>query len=159
MRSSFTVALVGALVSLVTACGPDKGVYVAANEAILGQMPSLPGAKEISRETTPYYLREARPVSGYGTRVTYLAPPSLTGDEMGAFFFREAGAEWRRHVEETPSISLETGKQLDPMRHYQLCRGNAVVAIDTSNVPLNRTFDVFVDYNFGGDGKRIMPCP
>ncbi|HLG11584.1 MAG TPA: hypothetical protein VI876_07490 [Dehalococcoidia bacterium] len=132
---------------LLVACGggPDRGVYVAANEALLAAFPPLPGAVEVSRESMSYTFQDGGlfdSPEGYGTRVTYQVPQGVLPDDVANHYLRVAGSSWQHKVEFT----------------LMLCRGDSLVAVDMANVAANRTYDVYVDHSYAEEGIRTAGC-
>jgi hypothetical protein len=177
MKSRLLLAPAAVLLAIaVGGCGPDRNEYVAANEAIVDELPLFPGASELSRESMSYTFEDGGPLDapeGYGTLVVYRVPEGTTEDEVLDFYATVApDGGWRSHIEETPVIILDSGRPGstpladptgtvygDPMRQMVLCRGESHVSIDPANVERTggsrgSTFDLYVDQSYAEEGWR-----
>ena len=166
MNQHVLIAALLLMVAALVACGPDGDAYIAANEAIIDELPVFPGAVEQSRESNSYTFQDGGlfdSPEGYGTRVTYRIPPDTTQNEVLDFYISLAGTDWTLHVEETQTIILDghtpgPGDTAtveptptvygEPNRQYGLCRGESLVSIDAVNAELNYTFDLYVDHSY-----------
>jgi hypothetical protein len=79
----------GTLVIALAACGVDRGGYVAANEALLAEVPAYPDARQIEKTHNPYSPdNEFFPrTKGYTTNVTIRIAASIR--EVHDFYLRE----------------------------------------------------------------------
>ena len=88
------------LVLVVSVVGTTRGVegerYVAANEAILEELPVYPGSRVRSVESTARRESESpwSPVLGYGTLQLVTLPEDAGPNEVAAFYERELEPEW-----------------------------------------------------------------
>jgi hypothetical protein len=143
------------LVSLSVSCDGREKAYLDANEALLKEFPSYPGAMEISRRTMGYRFREGpfKSPDGFGTNVTYQLPTDATLEDVIAFFMSNIDSSWRRRLEE-PDQRL----RLEEPDHIRFCRGDAQVSINAVNVPDGHRYDVYVDHSFAQPGIRGTAC-
>jgi len=111
-RAAIVPALiVFAATILVTtsACGPNQGAYIAANEAIIDQLPLFPGAVEQLRESNSYTFEDGGPLDaleGYGTRVTYRVPDGTTQSDLLEFYGGALASDWQVEIETIPTVGI-----------------------------------------------------
>jgi hypothetical protein len=75
--------------------GPDRGAYVAANEAVFRQLPSFPGARLREESSSPAYAGEGGAIVGYTTLYHFDLPSDARVDDVAAFFRRRLEPRWR----------------------------------------------------------------
>lgn len=112
--------------------GVDRGDYVAANEAILAELPIFPGSTPIEEASTPYRRTEIGPVAGYGTRRVFQLPTAASAADVAAFYTDRLGVGWAL-VERLDGLVLN------------FRRGKARLSINVDNWRVHQ-FEIFVDH-------------
>jgi len=148
-------------------CGPDSKLwdykdgrwvltstvpcaYAQENERFLATLPQLPGAQQISTDSSFYSTEYEGIADRVGLRVTYQAPPDKSSQDVIDFYAQSLGADWQLAVEE---YAWEKGNILIA----SFTRGKALVSVDTSNMFEGgpHSFDVYVDHA----GAKPTPVP
>ena len=75
--------------------GGDRKAYVKANETLFEQLPRFPGSRVENETTTAYHADESGPVAGYSTRFDLTLPSQATAGDVGSFYRRRLGPQWR----------------------------------------------------------------
>lgn len=156
-RSLLAAIFLLAVLLAAVGCGVNRASYVAANQAVIDELPVFPEAVELSRVSHAYTSGDGGifdPADGYGTRVTYRVPPGTTQDDVLEFYQSAATTSgWTSRVESPMVVGGGGG---DPIRLLLLCRGDSLVSIDPFNVELTfdlgSTFDLGVDHNSAEPG-------
>jgi len=121
----------------------DRGDYVAANEAILAELPVYPGSTRTEVVSTPYRRTESGPVAGYGTRTVFRLPAAATGEDVATFYRDRLGVGWA------------LVERLDgPVLNFR--RGKVAVSINADNWRIHQ-FEIAVDhasYEEGDEGEE-----
>ena len=114
------VALVGSAWTLV-----DRDSYVAANKAVLAELPTFPGSDVISVRSSSYSGGDSAwsPPIGYVTTQLVALPANATPEEVAAFFERELRPEWT--LVEKLSESQDGG---GPVLNFR--RGSAFLSVN-----------------------------
>lgn len=88
--------LVLAVAVVGTTWGVERERYVAANQALFGELPTYPGSRVRSVSSGPYRENESRwsRVLGYGTLYIVELPPGAAPEAVAGFYERELGSEW-----------------------------------------------------------------
>ena len=131
------VAVVLVVPLAAAACGgggPDRDSYVRANEALLNQLPSYPGAKLRETVSEPARAEEAGPVVGYTTRHEFVLPEGTQAEDVASFYRQRLNADWR------------LVERLDgPVLNYR--NGHAGVSINLEGWR-GRQLELTVDHNY-----------
>lgn len=114
-----------ALVAAGLGYGVDRARYAAANEAILAELPTYPGARLVSTRTLPYYSGDSAwsPVAGYTTLAFFRLPRGTDPTHVAAFYERELAPDWTltERLDEPPYAA-------GPIRTFR--RGEAGVSVN-----------------------------
>jgi hypothetical protein len=129
--------------------GSDKAADSAANDAILAQLPTYPGAAVHKKKVYPYFPEDgggAQPL-GHSTNVDYEVPPGTDPVAVVKFYAPRLKPDWRCSVERDVPIRLPSGppgsqasrkpgRRLPGQATVDLhCRqGNAILWVDTDNL-------------------------
>jgi hypothetical protein len=90
------VGVIALLVLGLAGCGGgDRKAYVKANETLFEQLPRFPGSRVENETTTAYRANESGPVAGYSTRFDLTLPSQATAGDVGSFYRRRLGPQWR----------------------------------------------------------------
>jgi hypothetical protein len=126
---------------------------VRANARILASLPRFPAAREVTRETAPYFAEDgggAEPV-GYTTRVVYELPRRVP--QRGVIdFYAERLPGWRSRVEYAPAVDVASGESRPGAWSATFRRARSVVGVNTDSLiaPSGRRFEVTVDHRDDG---------
>jgi hypothetical protein len=98
-----------ALLALATACDGERSDYVAANEAIIKDLPRFPDAERVSRDVEGIHDRDCSddadcPVVAWATHERYALPPGTTAAQVLEFYVNNLSPDWT--VVDTEEISL-----------------------------------------------------
>lgn len=100
------VVLAVGLVGTWLGYGVDRDRYLAANAALLADLPAYPGARLVSIRTLPYHGGDSAwsPVVGYTTLAFFRLPPAIDPSHVAAFYDRELAATWTlvERIDEPP---------------------------------------------------------
>jgi hypothetical protein len=134
------------------ACGDDDGVeeadYIAANEAILDELPSFPGAERIQTTSAPYFEGDGAdaPIAGYTTNAVFTAPEGTSAEDVVSFFEEELSGDWESRREESPIVDLPTGEQIATVVTATFTQDGATVAVNTDGIATgDSTFEIGID--------------
>lgn len=120
--------------------GVDRERYVAANEAILQELPTYPGARQTSTRSSPYYEGDSArsPAAGYVTLAFFELPQKPAPEAIAAFYEQELASEWElaRKIAEP---SFAAGPILD------FRRGKARVSVNLESWRA-RVLEIAVDH-------------
>jgi hypothetical protein len=110
-RAGFSILLVLALISVVSACsrGADRRSYVKKNEQLLERLKPYPGATLVHKSSAPYYEpdQELSPrIIGYTTNLDYEVPPNTVARKVADYHARQL-AGWMRDEEVTPCVRID----------------------------------------------------
>jgi hypothetical protein len=139
-------------------CGADGEEDEQQNLAILNQLPTFPGARQLEVDTSPYYGDEEGPfdrAEGHTTSITYRAPGGTTPRELIRFYTSRLEKDWECEVERLGVIDLTEARR--PRREgvqLQLSCGSATASISVNPDNLTSTrssFEVVADHR-GGSG-------
>ena len=140
----------------LAACGADREEDEQQNLAILHQLPTFPGARELEVSTAPYYRDEEGPfdrAEGHTTSITYRAPGGTTQRELIRFYTSRLEQDWKCEVERLGVIDITDARH--PRRKgVQLQLG---CSSDTASISVNpdnltsrtSSFDVVADHRGG----------
>lgn len=132
-------------------CGADRDEDEEQNLAVLRELPSFPGARELEVVTAPYYGDEEGPfdhAEGHTTSITYSAPGGTTQREL-VRFFRSRLEGWRCRVERLGVMGDPDAK---PRAYLELhCQGDtASISVNPDNLTTPKSsFDVVADHRGG----------
>jgi hypothetical protein len=135
------------LVLGVAVVGTTRGVegerYIAANEAILAELPVYPGSRVRSVQSTARRESESpwSPVLGYGTLQLVTLPEAAQPDAVAAFYERELQPEWML-VDKVTEPPFAAG----PILLFR--RGEAEVGINLESWR-GHLLEVYVDHGGG----------
>jgi hypothetical protein len=121
--------------------------YAQENERLLATLPLLPGAQQVSAESSFYSTVYEGIPDRQSLRVTYQAPPDKGAQDVIDFYIQSLGADWQHIIEEYPweKGSILTGS---------FTRGTAAVRVQMFGGGPD-TFDVSVDHR----GAKPTPVP
>jgi hypothetical protein len=122
-----------------TTSGTSKGDYDRANLERLEQVPLFPGAVEVIREVEPSF-DERRSLEGYGLRVTYRVDGATSVETIAKFYLDNMDKTWQSR---------------DGGRLVLFCKDESFIGIDATYLASDRTYNVFVDYKYLDDEKRL----
>jgi len=124
--------------------------YAQENERLLATLPELPGAQQVSTDSSLYSTEYESIPDRQSLLVTYQAPPDKSAQDVIDFYIQSLGAEWQHTIEEYP---WEKGNILVA----SFTRGKAFVGVSTSSMFEGgpHTFDVSVDHG----GAKPAPVP
>jgi hypothetical protein len=135
--------LVLPLFLLAGACAPDRGEWIAKNEALLARLPHYPGSTRVATQTLELEEgAESMPrVVGYSTHASYRPPPKASARAIVRFFVVRLRREgWRGDSAVVDRV---------PMACFT--RGRAFVSILTDGMvdapPAERTFELGVNHD------------
>ena len=112
LAAAALVAIVAVLASLFGS-GIDRGGYVAANEAVLAELPTYPGARVESTSSAPAYTDE-NTLAGYTTLRLYELPRESTPAAVASYYERALVSGGWTVVErlDGPVLSFRRGNAL-----------------------------------------------
>jgi hypothetical protein len=90
-------------------CGADREEDEQQNLAILHELPTFPGARELEVGTAPYYGHEEGPfdgAEGHTTSITYRAPGGTTQRELIRFYTSRLEKGWGCKIERSGEIDI-----------------------------------------------------
>jgi hypothetical protein len=137
-------------------CGADREEDEQKNLAILHQLPTFPGARQLEVSTAPYYGGEEGPfdgAEGHTTLITYGAPDGTTQRELIRFYTSRLEKDWECEVERLGVIDI-TDARHPRRRGVQLQLGcsseTASISVNPDNLTSSRSsFDVAADHRDG----------
>jgi len=148
-------------------CGPDSKLwdykdgrwvltstvpcaYAQENERFLATLPELPGAQQISTDSSFYSTEYEGIPDREALLVTYQAPPDKSSQDVIDFYIESLGADWQPAIEEH---AWEKGNILVA----SFTRGKALVSVNTGNMFEGgpHSFEVYVDH----EGAKPTPVP
>jgi hypothetical protein len=139
------LVLLVALTATQLGYGVDRERYVAANEAILDELPAYPGARRTSTRSSPYYEEDAAwsPVAGYTTLVFFELASDAEPEGVAAFYERELRrGGWRLVGKLTeppyaagPILSFRRGGAALSVNLESWRRGIVEIAVDHARGP------------------------
>ena len=134
------IVLAVALLANGLGYGVNRDRYVAANEAILNELPTYPGARRASMRSSAYYKGDSAwsPVAGYVTLAFFELPRATAPEDVAAFYQRRLADEW-----ELTEKLTEPPYAAGPMLAFR--RGEARVGI-TLESWRGRLLEVYVDH-------------
>jgi hypothetical protein len=94
-------------------CGADREEDEQQNLAILHELPTFPGARELEVGTAPYYGHEEGPfdgAEGHTTSITYRAPGGTTQRELIRFYTSRLEKGWGCEIERSGEIDITDGQ-------------------------------------------------
>lgn len=150
----FLVTMAGAVA--LAGCGADREEDEQQNLALLNQLPTFPGARELEVSTAPYYGDEEGPfdrAEGHTTAVTYRAPDGTTQRELIRFYRSRLEKDWECEVERSGVIDITDARR--PRRsgvQLQLGCSNdtASISVNPDNLTSSSSsFDVAADHRDG----------
>jgi hypothetical protein len=135
-------------------CGADREEDEQQNLAILHELPTFPGASEVS--TAPYYGDEEGPfdrAEGHTTSITYRAPGGTTQRELIRFYTSRLEKDWECEVERLGGIDI-TDAQHPRRLGVQLQLGctsdTASISVNPDNLTSRTSsFEVAADHRDG----------
>ena len=104
------------------------------------QLPRLPGSRVEDETTTVYHADESGPVAGYSTRFDLSLPSEATAGDVGSFYRRGLGPQWR--------LVENLGGSVLNFR-----RGRAFVSVNFENAGAHM-MEVAVDHEYYGKLDR-----
>jgi hypothetical protein len=145
------VAMVGA--APFAGCGADSDEDEQQNLAILRELPTFPGARELEVSTAPYYGDEEGPfdrAEGHTTTITYGAPGGTTQRELIRFYGSRLEEDWKCEVERSGVVGDIDAQH--PRAYLELlCSGDtASISVNPDNLATAKSsFDVVADHRGG----------
>jgi hypothetical protein len=140
------------LLLAVWACGDDEDVeeadYIAANEAILDELPALPGAELTQTTTAPYFEGDGAgaPVAGYTTNAVFRVPDGTSAEDVVSFYEEELSGEWESRREESPIVDQPTGERIGTVITATFTQDGATVSVNTDGIATgDSTFEIGID--------------
>jgi hypothetical protein len=134
------------------ACWDDDDVeeadYIAANEALLDELPRFPGAERTQTTTAPYSDGDGAdaPIAGYTTNAVFSAPDGTSAEDVVGFFEEELSDDWKSQREESPVVDQPTGEQIATVITATFTQDGATVSVNTDGIATgDSTFDVGTD--------------
>jgi hypothetical protein len=136
-------------------CGADREEDEQQNLAILRDLPTFPGARELEVSSAPYFGDEEGPLdqaNGHTTSIRYRVPAGTTQRELIRFYASRLQQDWACEVERHGEIDLDARRPRRRGTYLGLgCRsetGSVWVNPDnvTSRVP---GFEVVADHRAG----------
>jgi hypothetical protein len=149
--ASIVVAMVGA--APLAGCGADREEDEQQNLAMLHELPTFAGARELEVTTSAYYGDEEGPfdrAEGHTTIITYSAPGGTTQRELIRFYRSWLERHWECEVERLGVIG-ETDPG-EPRAYLELhCRSDAgSISVNPDNLTTPKSsFDVTADHRGG----------
>jgi hypothetical protein len=148
------VTMVGA--TPLAGCGADREEDEQQNLAILHELPTFPGARELEVSTDPYYGDEEGPLDraeGHTTSITYRAPGGTTQTELVRFYTSRLVNGWDCEVERSREIAIgDTPRPRRGRVYLQLgCTSDtASISVNPDNLTTRASsFDVVADHREG----------
>jgi hypothetical protein len=147
------VTVVGA--APLAGCGADREDDERQNLAILQELPTLPGARELEISTAPYFGDEEGPfdgAEGHTTTITYRAPAGTTQRELIRFYRQRLKTEWECQVERSGVIEITRGRprRRGVLLHLGCSSDKASIWVNPDNLTTSRSsFDVGADHRDG----------
>ena len=137
-------------------CGADREEDEQQNLAILHELPTFPGARELEVSTAPYYGDEEGPfdrAEGHTTSITYRAPGGTTQRELIRFYTSRLEKDWECEVERLGGIDI-TDAQHPRRLGVQLQLGctsdTASISVNPDNLTSRTSsFEVAADHRDG----------
>jgi hypothetical protein len=142
-------------VAPLAGCGADREDDEQQNLAILQELPTLPGAREIETSTAAYFGDEEGPFNraeGHTTTITYRAPAGTTQRELIRFYTERLETKWDCRVERSGVIDITRAR---PRRRGVLLQlgcssDTASIWVNPDNLTTSSSsFDVGADHRDG----------
>jgi hypothetical protein len=142
------LAIVGA--APLTGCGADREEDEQQNLAILHELPTFPGARELEVSTAAYYGDEEGPfdaAEGHTTTITYGAPGGATQRELIRFYRSRLEEDWECDVERSEVIGNTDAQHPRAYLVLQCSSATASISVNPDNLTTRKSsFDVVADH-------------
>jgi hypothetical protein len=136
-------------------CGADREDDERQNLAILHQLPTPPGARELEISTSPYFGDEEGPwdrADGHTTLITYRAPAGTTQRGLIRFYRSRLNEDWNCQVQRSGVVDITgDGPRRVGVQLQLACKNDtASISVNPDNLTTRKaSFEVAADHRDG----------